>query len=71
MAASHTFSKLVDVTPIPLAETLIHEALDRAQSALPEASFAGRGPPDERYRSMRPSLRRWWYPEHQCPSKYL
>jgi hypothetical protein len=30
MAASHTFSKLVDVTPIPLAETFIHEALDGA-----------------------------------------
>ena len=39
-AASDTFSQLVDVTPIPLAETLIHEALAAARSALPEASYA-------------------------------
>jgi DNA-binding CsgD family transcriptional regulator len=39
-AASDTFSQLVDVTPIPLAETLVHEALAAARSALPEASYA-------------------------------
>ena len=39
-AASDTFGQLADVTPIPLAETIIHEALAAARSALPEASYA-------------------------------
>jgi predicted ATPase/DNA-binding CsgD family transcriptional regulator len=40
LAAGDAFSELVDMAPIPLAETLVHEALVVARSALPEASYA-------------------------------
>ena len=38
-AASDTFSLLVDVTPIPLVESLNHEALAAARGALAEATY--------------------------------
>jgi DNA-binding CsgD family transcriptional regulator len=39
-AATEAFSQLVDVTPIPLAETILGEALAAARSVLSEAKYA-------------------------------
>jgi non-specific serine/threonine protein kinase len=39
-AATDAFSQVVDVTPIPLAETMLREALAAARSGLSEATYA-------------------------------